>query len=354
MKKLKFLWSLAVLLLLAGCASQRVYIGGNDGIHLAQYSNFGLPIPRSWSIKKIVNDPRISYMALKGRTLYAARQVAKGIYCVDVYRVLRNGMLKKADAFEIPGNAGYCHLSVSNDGKYLFGSSYSGGFVDVLSLVPDGGIIRLKQRLSFSGRSIHKRQKKSHPHFAVQTPDGKKLFAADLGSDKIHIFACDGEKGLVREAPVALPPGSGPRHLSFSADGKFLFAANELNNTVSSFKMEKGRPVPVSVCSLLPSAWSGTSYAGAIKTAPDGDIYVTNRGHNSLAVVKAAPDGTMKLGELLPSEGDFPYDLCFSKGKLFLVNMKSDRFSVWEKNEKWQTAAAFTLRRPMCIAVPEP
>lgn len=344
-----------IMLLLAGCSSQRIYIGGTDGIHLAEYSNKGLPIPRSWSLQKLVKETNISYMAFSPHSLYAARRLARGVYCVDVFRVRRNGLLRKSDAFVIPGKYGYCHVSVSKDGKYLFGSSYSGGFLDVLSLIPDGGIIKLKKRFSFSGRSIHKRQKKSHPHFAAQTPDGSMVLVADLGCDRIHTFRYDSVKGLTQKESVPLPPGSGPRHLSFSADGKFVFAANELNNTVSSFRMEKGRLILVSSCSLLPPEWSGTSYAGAIKTASCGSLFVTNRGHNSTAVVSVAPDGKLKLEKTFSSEGDFPYDIEFSNGNLFLVNMKSDQFTIWQKGDVWEKKHAFTIRRPMCVAaVPEP
>ena len=334
---------------LAGCASRSLYIGGNDGIHIARYSNHGLPIPRSWSLKKLVDDVNISYMALHKRTLYAARRVAKGVYSVDVFRVRRNGTLKKNDAFVIPGSHGYCHISVSKDGKYLFGSSYSGGFLDVLSLIPDGGIVKLKRRFTFSGASIHKRQKRSHPHFAAQTPDGKMVLVADLGSDRIHTFSYDIQKGLTPKGSVSLPPGSGPRHLSFSADGKFVFAANELNNTVCSFKLEQGKFNMVSVCSLLPQAWSGNSYAGAIRISPCGKLFVTNRGHNSVAAVSVSAEGKLKLENTFSSEGDFPYDIEFLQGELLLVNMKSDQFSVWQKGDEWKRTAVFTLRRPMCI-----
>ena len=349
MKKTALLISFAAVMLLTGCASRSLYIGGNDGIHIARYSNHGLPIPRSWSLKKLVDDVSISYMALHKRTLYAARRVAKGVYSVDVFRVRRNGTLKKNDAFVIPGSHGYCHISVSKDGKYLFGSSYSGGFLDVLSLIPDGGIVKLKRRFTFSGASIHKRQKRSHPHFAAQTPDGKMVLVADLGSDRIHTFSYDIQKGLTPGKSLSLPPGSGPRHLSFSADGKFVFAANELNNTVCSFRMDQGKFNMVSVCSLLPQAWSGNSYAGAIRISPCGKLFVTNRGHNSVAAVSVSAEGKLKLENTFSSEGDFPYDIEFLQGELLLVNMKSDQFSVWQKGDEWKRTAVFTLRRPMCI-----
>ena len=349
MKKMYAFLTTAALVLLAGCASERVYVGGSSGIFQVSYTNHGLPVPRAWEMEKLVSDGNISYMAVNGNSLYAARRVAKGAFAVDVFTVKRNGQLKKIDAFLIPGSHGYCHISVSNDGKYLFGSSYSGGFMDMLSLVPEGGIIRLKQRCFFSGSSVHSRQKKSHPHFAAQTPDGSMVLTADLGCDRIHTFKYEKGKDLVRTAGAVLPPGSGPRHLSFSADGKFVFCANELSNTVTSFKLEKGALKMVSNVSALPGNWEGNSYAGAIRTAPDGKVYVTNRGHNSVAVFAVAADGKLSLEKIFSSEGDFPYDLLFAGGKMVLANMKSNQFLVMKKEHK---ETGFSLHRPQCVVMP--
>ena len=349
MKNLFLTFALLFLLFAAGCASQKIYIGGNDGVHLAEYK--GVPLFKSWNLTKADSSPNVSYMAVKKGALYTARRVTKGVFCVDVFKIKRDGLLEKQSSFTIPGTQGYCHLSLSRDGKFLYGSSYSGAFADILALSPKGEV-KLAHRLNFSGQSIHKRQTKSHPHFASVTPDQSKLLVADLGSDKIHVFELKKGAAPIRKASIPLPPGSGPRHLSFSADGKFLFAANELNNTVCSFSMENF--ALRSTLSLLPGAWSGTSYAGAIKTAPDGTVFVTNRGHNSIAVLAAAADGKLKMVDEFSSSGDFPYDLLFSKGKHFLVNMKSDEFSVWKKQGAWEKEVSLTLRRPMCLAaVPE-
>lgn len=339
------------VLFLTGCVSSPVYVGGNDGIHHVRYSFFS----SNWRAEKVTDISNVSFMAAHRRSLYAARRIAREVYCVDVFRIRRDGSLNKTDAFVIPGKHGYCHISLSGDGKYLFGSSYSGGFLDVLSLIPGGGIIRLKQRIPFVGRSIHKRQKGSHPHFAAETPDGTKVLAADLGCDRIYILKNVPGKGFVQTGSAVLPPGAGPRHLSFSADGKFVFCANELNNTVTSFKLEKEELVPVDSCRLLPAAWSGRSFAGAVKTSPSGEIFVTNRGHDSVAVLSASSGGKLKYGNVFSSMGNFPYDILLRGRELFTVCMKSDKFGVWKRKDgSWELEETLTIRRPVCIIpVPE-
>ena len=144
----------AVLCILtAGCMSERIYVGGSDGI-----SRMSLMLePRFWYGTKVSNTPGVSYMARQGKFLYAARRVSKGGYGVDSYLILKDGDLKALNSFTIPGKTGYCHISVSADGKFLFGSSYSGAFVDLLSLNSDGRIIKLHKRHFFSSLRTKRR-----------------------------------------------------------------------------------------------------------------------------------------------------------------------------------------------------
>lgn len=354
MKKILFFIAAAALSLLTGCAGNRLFTGGNDGIHLLQYTNYGIPGWSGWSVEKKTPADHISYMAAGGNTLYAARRAAKGVFHVKSFRIGKNGSLQELGTFVIPGNSGYCHISLSQDGKFLFGSSYSGSFLDVLALAPAGGVKGLEKRFFFEGSSIHKRQKKSHPHFAAQIPGSSTVLVADLGSDKLHSFKYDAAKGMQQGKSFSLPQGSGPRHLSFSADGKLIFCANELNNTVSAFQLQKGELKLTDTCYILPEEWRGRSFAGAIKTAPDGRIFVTNRGHNSIAVLSCTAAGKLKLEQIFPAEGNFPYDLVFSGSEMFSVNMKSSQLLVWEKDPKWKAAAVLKLHRPMCaVEFPE-
>ena len=350
MKKMYAFLTAAALILLAGCASEKFYVGGSDGI-----SRMKLMVePRTWYGEKVSNTPGISYMARQGKFLYAARKEAKDAFVTDSYLILKNGDLKLLNSFKIPGNSGYCHISLTADGKFLLGSAYSGGFLDLLALAPDGKILRLHKRHFFTGSSIHKRQKKSHPHFAAQTPDRTMVLAADLGSDRIHVFKYDALKGITPAASVPVTPGAGPRHLSFSDDGKFFFAANELNNTVTSFSLSKEKISMIDSCSLLADAWNGQSYAGAIKTIPGNRICVTNRGNNSIAVVRYDARGKLKLEKIFSAEGDFPYDIEYVNGKLFVVNMRSDFFGSWqENNNDWQMKNGGMIRRPMCLVSAE-
>ena len=313
-----------LLLLTAGCASpERFYVGGAEGIYRVS----------SDSCKELAaREGNVSALAVSGRNLYAARTAGKGAFEVVLYDVGKEGSLERKGAFPVPGRFGYCYLALSADGKFLYGSSYSGAFIDVIALNADGSIEKLRNRLVCEGASVHKRQKKSHPHFCAPLPGTELALAADLGSDLIRIFRRDAEKGLIPAGTVPLPPGSGPRHLCFAPEHGLVFAVNELNNTVCSFKVRENTLVPVAVCGLLPKDWSGVSYAGAIRISPEGRIFATNRGHDSIAVVSFDAEGRMKLEACFSAGGAYPSDLVFDRrGGMFLCEMKGDRVSRWTK-----------------------
>ena len=332
-----------VLLPAAGCASpERFYVGGAEGIYRVSSDSCREPA---------AHEGNVSALAVSGRNLYAARTAGKGAFEVVLYAVRKDGALERKEVFPVPGRFGYCHLALSADGKFLYGSSYSGAFIDVIGLKEDGSFEMLRNRLVCEGASVHKRQKKSHPHFCAPLPGTELVLAADLGSDLIRIFRRDEEKGLIPAGTVPVPPGSGPRHLCFAPEKQLVFVVNELNNTVCSFKVRKDTLVPVAVCGLLPQKWNGVSYAGAIRISPGGRIFATNRGHDSVAVVSFDADGGMKLEECFSAGGAYPSDLVFDKaGRMLLVNMKGDELSFWKpQGNRYSRTAVLPVRRPGCI-----
>ena len=331
-----------LLLLTAGCASsERFYVGGAEGIYRVSSDSCK---------EQVTHEENVSALAVSGRNLYAARTAGKRAFEVVLYAVGKGGILERKETFSVPGRFGYCYLAVSADGKFLYGSSYSGAFIDVIGLKDDGSFEKLRSRLVCEGASVHKRQKKSHPHFCAPLPGTELALAADLGSDLIRIFRRDEEKGLLPAGTVPLPPGSGPRHLCFVPEKQLVFAVNELSNTVCSFKVRENTLDPVAVCGLLPQGWSGVSYAGAIKLSPEGRIFATNRGHDSIAVVSFDAEGRMKLERCLPA-GKFPSDLAFDRrGGMFLCEMKGNRVSRWmKKGDSYERSSAFPVSRAGCI-----
>lgn len=145
------------------------------------------------------------------------------------------------------------HSSVAADGRHLFVANYSvledpGGS---LAILPVDGEGKLSAPVQLSGHPASRvnpeRQASNHVHSVVSSPDGKYVFVQDLGADKVFVYQYDPkanhELPLTPANPpsVQLPPGSGPRHLLFSADGKHAWLTTEMSAQVAVFDYNDGK-----------------------------------------------------------------------------------------------------------------
>jgi 6-phosphogluconolactonase len=94
-------------------------------------------------------------------------------------------------------------------------------------------------------------------------------------------------------------PGAGPRHFAFHPQGGFAYTCNEMALTVSTFKLDatSGGLTEIQSLATLPKGASPTGASTAeIFCLPNGKaLYVSNRGHDSLAVYAIGADGKLAL-----------------------------------------------------------
>lgn len=231
-----------------------------------------------------------------------------------------------------------CHVCLSPDGKRLVVSNYSGGNLSVYNLLPDGSLSEIVQRIQHSGNGpVSERQAEPHVHSARFDASGKQLFAADLGIDELKIYNVS--SGDVPLSPndqpfLKLPPGSGPRHFDFSADGRFIYVINELNSTITVFMKYGGEWKSVQNVRTLPKEYKGENYCADIHLSADGKfVYGSNRGHNSIAVFRRdLNSGKLVFIETVPVEGDWPRNFTIDPSGRFLLcaNQKSNDITVFK------------------------
>ena len=231
-----------------------------------------------------------------------------------------------------------CHVSLSPDGKKLVASNYTGGNLSFFNILPDGSLSEMVQRIQHEGSGpFPGRQTEPHAHSARFNATGKLLFAADLGIDELKIYDVpSGEKMVVPSAQpfVKLEPGSGPRHMDFSADGRFIYVINELSSTIVVLMKYGGEWKQVQTIKTLPKDFKGESWCADIRISADGRfVYGSNRGHNSIAVFKREPNnGKLEMIETVPVEGNWPRNFVIDpSGKFLLVaNQKSNDITVFK------------------------
>lgn len=252
-----------------------------------------------------------------------------------------------------------CYVNVYDGGEYVLAANYVGGTVcsyryGERGLEPAVSIIRLE------GGSAHPRQDGSHPHAAVFGPGGEYAYVPDLGANVIWVFRFDAQTGelqLLEEATVPVSPEAGPRHLVFHPEGNYAYLSNELNNTVSVFALsEDGFNLELlQELSTLPAGYAEESYVADLHLTPDGGhLYVSNRGHNSLAHFRVGKDGLLTTGGHTPVGGDFPRNFVIHpEGKsLYVANQNSDNivhFSLDPVSGTLDMVAEYATPTPVCL-----
>jgi 6-phosphogluconolactonase len=150
--------------------------------------------------------------------------------------------------------------------------------------------------------------------------------------------------------------GAGPRHLAFHPTLPLVFVSNELDSTVATLRLdaESGKLSPLDARSTLPTGWTGTNYPADIHVAPSGrTLYVSNRGHNSIAVFSVAPaTGALALEQVVSTSGAWPrnFSLDPTGGWLLVANQQSDSVVVFARDRE---SGRLTPTRQQ-IAIPSP
>lgn len=232
------------------------------------------------------------------------------------------------------------HSNLSLDGRFLFVANYAvhpdpGGSLAVVPVGKDGKLSEVAQTATHEASKVNpERQASSHVHSAVPTPDGKYLIAMDLGADKLFVFHYDGKKTQplqpAKNPSVDLPPGSGPRHLLFSKDGKHAWLTMEMSAQVAVFDYHDGVFKRTQLVDLANKEGQQYRAAGGLHTSPDGKfLYVANRGEaNELVVFSIdSANGQLKEIQRRSVEGKEPREFNFDPSGHFVLiaNQKSNQ-----------------------------
>ncbi|VVO43222.1 6-phosphogluconolactonase [Pseudomonas fluorescens] len=256
------------------------------------------------------------------------------------------------------------HSSLSGEASHLFVSNYSvaedpGGTLAVLPVGADGKLQPVVQMSSHPASRVNpERQMSAHVHSTLSSPDGRYVFSNDLGADRIFVYRFDPKANpdlpltAAKPASVQLPPGSGPRHLLFSADGQHAWLTMEMSAQVAVFDYRDGRLEQTQMVDLAAGQPVSDKAAAALHASADGKfLYVSNRGTANQLLVFAIDPATGHLKELQRRsvEGDHPREFSLDpSGKFLLIaNQKSNQIVVLERDAKTGLLGKTVQKLPM-------
>jgi 6-phosphogluconolactonase len=169
-------------------------------------------------------------------------------------------------------------------------ANYGGGTCASLPIGENGELGKPASVIQHQGSSVNS-QRQEAPHAHSINLDAANRFAvcADLGLDKVFVYKFDAARGtLTPSEPPAYDgdPGGGPRHFAFHPNGRFAYLNNELTSSVTAleYNAERGVLTKLHTLSTLPEPTRGNSTAETVVHPSGKFLFVSNRGHNSIAV----------------------------------------------------------------------
>jgi 6-phosphogluconolactonase len=216
-----------------------------------------------------------------------------------------------------------CYISLEATGRFALVANYTGGNAAMLPIRPDGQLGPATDVVRHSGSSIDpQRQTAPFVHCIRPDPANRFAIAADLGADQLVLYRMDLENGkLDKHAEVRVRPGSGPRHLIFHRNGKYLYLINEMSSSliVYRYHAQAGRLEETQTISTLPPDYKGRNLSADLHIS-GSHLYASNRGHDSIAwFLIDDTTGQLTSEGCIPSGGREPRGFAIDPSGRFLL-----------------------------------
>jgi 6-phosphogluconolactonase len=264
---------------------------------------------------------------------------------------------------QLTGGDHPCFVTTDPGGKWVVVGNYSGGNLSAFPINKDGTLAPYSQLVQHKGSSANKqRQEKAHVHATFFSPDHQYILAPDLGMDKVMVYQFNAaSKKPLTPAPVpyaASAPGSGPRHLTFHPNQKYVYLLEEMSGTVKAFQYNRGTLKSFQSIATHPAGFTGQPGSADIHISPDGKfLYASNRGdENNLAIFSINPS-TGKLASVgyQPVRGAQPRNFIIDPtGRYLLVaNQKTNNIVIYKRDMQTgllqATLQQVDVPNPVCL-----
>ena len=176
-----------------------------------------------------------------------------------------------------------------------------------------------------------------HAHMIEADPSGRFVLVNDLGLDQTLIWKFDAEKGTLTAndpASISLPPGDGPRHFAFHPNHRWMYSLQEEASTmvVYDFDATRGTLAAKQTLSTLPKGFAGTNFTSEVVVSSDGKfVYAANRLHDTIAVFSIGPQGMLTWRSEVWTRGDYPrsFNIDPTGNFLYVCNQRSDAIATF-------------------------
>jgi 6-phosphogluconolactonase len=263
--------------------------------------------------------------------LYSVNSVGGGKGGVSSFRVdAATGGLTLLNRVSSHGD-GPCAVSVSV--PWVFVANYSGGSFAAYGVADDGSLVDDRGGFDCAGNAAcgvvgpaKNRQDAAHLHCVTIAPNGDAV-VCDLGDDSLLVFEGPKER---TQPPLryAARKGSGPRHVAFHPNKKWMYCIHELDCTIDLYdwsvrgwkgvlKLREGS----FISTLAKGVPVANNTACELVVSDDGRfVYACTRGVDEITVYRVdAATGLLTEQQRLSCGGKIPRYFAFDPSRRWLV-----------------------------------
>jgi len=365
---------LLLMLFFASCSSKKYYLfigtytnTTSKGIYIYDFNSTTGEAKPIWNTDSVTNP---SYLTISKdqKYVYAVNETNGAnpgrvtAYSFDKKNVKLNFINTTASGGDDP-----CYISTTDDNKWLTVANYSSGTATVFPINGDGSVAPYSQLVNDTIYRNPGTNNTPHVHETVFSPDEKYLLTPDLGLDKLIVYKFDPST----KTPLTVPSTSilqsadstGPRHVTFSKDGKFVYLMHEMGANVTVYSFDNGKLTQVQDIGTFPKGFAGIKDGAEIMISPDGKfLYASDRGDlNLLAIFSIDTNsGKLTLKGTVSTAGKHPRNFIIdpSGNYLLVANQDSESIIIFKRDQETgmlsNTGKQIHIPRPVCLQmIPE-
>ncbi len=328
--------------------SYKLYVSGYSNDYAGIYQVEFKPSENKFQVLSTNNESiNPIHILIQDNLLFSANEI-EGVGRVSSFKIEKSGALRLVNRIDGPGSE-TCDITIGDN--VVYAANYGSGNIFSVPFESDGNLIEVMSNMEHVGEE-------PRAHSTILTKDGKHLYEANLGNDRIYHYEVYPE-GIIRvsafKASTKLDDFEGPRHMTIDSLGNYLYIVNEFGNSVYSYKINKENG-DLEFIEKIRLVEEVESYAADIHfSLNEKYLYVSLRGSDEIALIEVE-FGKMVFIEKFSTGGKWPRSFKVSAdGKyLFVSNQNSNNITALEidLNNGYlsEPVASLEINQPTSIA----
>jgi len=309
------------------------------------------------SITKGISNPSFLAIAPDKKSVYAVSESSDASAAIAFKFDEKTPKLTLLN-MSLTQSDGPCYISATD--RHVFTANYGGGSISVFGRKTDGSLTDALQIIQHVGKSVDaERQNEPHVHQVIVSPDKKYVVVNDLGTDKVTVYQYNPQAAANILFPIdtlSVKPGSGPRHATFTKDGKKLYLLHEIDGTLSVLAFNNGKLSLIKETTVARKTGI-VNGAADIHLSPDERfLYATNRGTaNDITCFSVNKNGTLTFKQQIQTGGAGPRNFAITPdGRyVFVGHQLTNNIVIFERNIKTgmltDTEKRIEVGAPVCL-----